>query len=133
MKSFFNKKKLLTLFVGPLLATSPILAEDVKEVKQVEVAKTQEQIDEVSELIAKRLELAGKIATYKWNNKVAIDEPQKEEIFLNEIEQKAEQKGVDPKLARAFFLSQIEATKAACIQNFEKMGSRRRSQARREH
>lgn len=123
MKTFFRKNRLLAFAIAPLLAASPILADDVKEPVKKEIVqevKESEKLDEVSSLIAKRLDLAKKLATHKWNNQLPIDEPQKEEAFLNEIEKKAEEKGLDPKIARAFFTSQIEAAKAIGIQNFEK-------------
>ncbi|MCH9631377.1 MAG: hypothetical protein S4CHLAM37_14000 [Chlamydiia bacterium] len=120
MKHLFKKKRLLALCVAPLLAASPILAEsDEKAPKQEIVVDNKGKVDEMSQLMAKRLDLYKKLATYKWNNKVPIDEPKKEEAFLIAIEEKAESKGVDPRIARAFFESQLEAAKSIKIQAFE--------------
>ncbi|PCI95381.1 chorismate mutase AroQ, gamma subclass [Candidatus Aerophobetes bacterium] len=121
MKHLFKKKRLLALCIVPLLAAAPILADSAKEApKQEIVVDSKKKVEELSQLMAKRLDLFKKLAAYKWNNKIPIDEPKKEEAFLIAIEEKAEEKGVDPKIARAFFQSQLEAAKSIKIKAFEK-------------
>lgn len=123
MRHLFKKKRLLALFVAPILAATPLLAEETKEAPKQEVVVNKEnskQVQELGQLIAKRLELSKQLAIYKWNNQIAIDEPKKEEAFLASMEEKASKKGLDPKIVRSFFQSQIEAAKDIKIQAFEK-------------
>lgn len=113
------KNKLFAFCLAPLFAAAPLVAEEAKAPQKQEVV-SEAQVEELSSLIAKRLELAKELAVYKWNNKQPIDDQAKEKEFLAKIEEKAAAKGLDVNVAKSFFTSQMEAEKSIHIQEFEK-------------
>ncbi|MFZ6655375.1 gamma subclass chorismate mutase AroQ [Undibacterium sp. TJN19] len=62
-------------------------------------------------LMQQRLVLAKDVAMYKWNAKVAIDDPVREQQILDALAKQAPQYGLTPDMAQGFFNAQIVAGK----------------------
>ena len=90
----------------------------VATAKQKAVLEAPAQVSLYS-LLSERLELSKKLATSYWNEKTPIDDLKKEEAFINTIEQKASQMGLDKNEVTEFFKAQMDASKMICIENFE--------------
>ena len=78
-----------------------------------------------------RLNLAQDVAMYKWNARLAIDDPVREQQILDSLARQAPQYGLEPKLAQDFFAAQIIAGKMIQMSLFKDWTSR--SQAPFEH
>jgi chorismate mutase len=62
-------------------------------------------------LIEERLDVAPDVAKTKWNTKAPIQEPSREKQVLDAVAREAGAYDLDPPVARAFFIGQIEASK----------------------
>lgn len=76
-------------------------------------------IDRLLGLMHQRLVLMHDVARWKWNQKQAIADPAREQTFLDAIEARAKDKGLDPAWVGRFFRAQIEAAKLVQQTDFE--------------
>ncbi|MET9680116.1 chorismate mutase [Streptomyces coeruleorubidus] len=65
----------------------------------------------VTELLAQRLLLAGKVAAAKYGTDTPIDDPEREARILDDVRTRAAGLGLDPDAVAAVFRDQIEANK----------------------
>jgi cyclohexadienyl dehydratase len=66
---------------------------------------------ELFDLIDARLELMAEVAAFKWQNRLAIEDLDRETAVLDEAAEDALRVSIDPISSRAFFREQIEAAK----------------------
>lgn len=76
-------------------------------------------IDRLLSLMQQRLVLMHDVARWKWNAKQAIADPAREQAFLDSIQAKAKEKGLDPEWVGRFFRGQIEAAKLVQQADFD--------------
>jgi len=72
-------------------------------------------VDRLLGLMKERLDVAPEVARTKWNTKVPIDDPLRDKQIIDGVTAAATDYGLDPHVASAFFIAQIEASKA--VQN----------------
>ena len=68
-------------------------------------------VDRVLELVRDRLALMPDVARIKWNAGRPVEDRDREEVLLRELEGKAAAHQLDPTFVRWFFAAQIEAAK----------------------
>ncbi|MEX0961814.1 MAG: gamma subclass chorismate mutase AroQ [Simkaniaceae bacterium] len=120
MKKSKNIFKSLLLLAFPLLLT-PLSASEFKTTSQnTEIIESQvSQIDDFLVLIQKRLALTDSIAKWKWNRTRPILNEEAEQKLLNQVAEKASEKGLNPESTKHFFRDQIEVAKLIQISHFE--------------
>jgi chorismate mutase len=69
-------------------------------------------VDRLLGLIKERLDVAPEVARTKWNTKAPIEDPPREKQIIDGVAKAAAEYGLDPQVARTFFVGQIEASKA---------------------
>lgn len=62
-------------------------------------------------LIVRRIALADPVARSKWLSGTPIDDPQREEVVMDDAVRRAEEQGADTALVQRVFRAQIEASK----------------------
>jgi chorismate mutase len=72
-------------------------------------------VDRLLGLIKERLDVAPEVARTKWNTKSPIDDRLRDQQIIDGVATAATEWGLDPQVARTFFMAQIEASKA--VQN----------------
>jgi chorismate mutase-like protein len=85
-------------------------------------------IDDLLDLMRRRVRLTYDVARWKWNHTAPIDHFAREEAILDAVESMAENLAVAPALARAFFRDQIEASKIYQRIQFERWSERERKE-----
>jgi chorismate mutase-like protein len=65
----------------------------------------------LARLVDERLALMPDVARYKWNRKMAIEDLPRERALIESVRAEAQQRGLSPERAAAFFSAQIEASK----------------------
>lgn len=68
-------------------------------------------VDRLLGSIEERLDVAAEVARTKWNTKAPIDDPAREQQIIDAVAREAGGYGLDPQVARAFLIAQIEASK----------------------
>jgi cyclohexadienyl dehydratase len=63
------------------------------------------------QLIDQRLDHMKAVAAYKWHNKLAVEDVNRERLVISKAVQLAENNGLDRESSRAFFIAQIQAAK----------------------
>jgi chorismate mutase len=76
--------------------------------------------DQLLDGMRQRLLLMHDVARWKWNHHQAIADPEREAAFLAAMEPKGAPHGLDPKVVRTFFSSQIEAARRIQEENFRR-------------
>jgi chorismate mutase-like protein len=77
----------------------------------------------LSDLIERRLALMEEVSRAKWNNGSAIEDPEREQKVLQDVESKAKQVGLPSQWVQHFFRLQIEAAKLVQYQLFSQWRS----------
>jgi chorismate mutase len=72
-------------------------------------------VDRLLGLIKERLDVAPDVARAKWNTKAPIQDLPRDKQIIDEVAKGATEYGLDPQVARTFFVGQIEASKV--VQN----------------
>jgi len=72
----------------------------------------------LSDLIERRLALMEEVSKAKWNTGSAIEDPEREQKLLQDVEAKARQADLPPQWVQHFFRLQIEAAKLVQYQLF---------------
>ncbi|KMY85405.1 Periplasmic chorismate mutase I precursor [Candidatus Paraburkholderia calva] len=62
-------------------------------------------------LVSQRLALAEPVARYKWARHEPVTDEPRENVLLNQVEEKAKSAQINPDFARQFFRDQIDASK----------------------
>jgi chorismate mutase-like protein len=70
------------------------------------------------DLIEQRLDLMEEVSKAKWNTGAAIEDPEREQKLLEDVEAKAKQSDLPPQWVHHFFRLQIEAAKLVQYQLF---------------
>jgi chorismate mutase-like protein len=122
-KGLFNKCRFFTLILAlPLLGmgamTSSLYASEKHPIHQQSMQQAT-SMSALASLMAQRLHLAEDIATYQWNHTLPIDNPATEKALLDHLIIQAKAYGVNEKFASQFFIAQIDALNAACINHFD--------------
>ena len=89
------------------------------------VARHQQKVDRLLQLMQQRLSVQHDVARWKWNQKSPIDVPQREQELLAQLRQQATAYGLEPSAVSAFFRWQIDAGKLmqkADFQNWHREG-----------
>jgi len=63
------------------------------------------------QLINQRLDHMKAVAAYKWHNKLAVEDLDREKLVISKAVQLAESSGLDGESSRAFYIAQIQAAK----------------------
>jgi chorismate mutase len=95
------------LAVGALLVLTPLACQAPVVLTEQESAA----VDRTLDLVNKRLALMPAVAKAKWNDKREIADPQREAKLLDAVAARAQEKGWDGDVCRAFVAAQIEAAK----------------------
>jgi len=83
--------------------------------------------------IGQRLDLAYSVAVHKWDNGIPVEAPAREQEVLQQVQAVAQDYGLPPERAAAFFADQIEANKIiqyGLIDRWTALGKRPPQQAR---
>lgn len=97
--------------MGVLLGCTPGI-----EQTHAPAVRSQEQVDRLVNLIARRMELMESVARWKWQHGRAIEDPDREAALLQSLATKAKERDLDPDFVQAFFEAQIAAAKG--VQQF---------------
>ena len=122
-KGLFNKGRIFLLALTlPLLGMGviiPSIGASESKAPYQESSQKDTSMSYLASLIAQRLQLAEDVATYQWNHTLPIDNPATEKALLDKLVIQAKASGVDEKVASRFFIAQIDALNAACIDYFD--------------
>lgn len=91
----------------------------------ITIAEQQLRVDKLLKLIQQRLLIAHDVARWKWNQKLPIEDLQREQQLLSKVRQQAKIHSLEPTIVVAFFQAQIEAGKLiqnADFQTWQKQG-----------
>ena len=83
------------------------------------VARRQQTLDRLLQLMQQRLLLQHHVARWKWNHQSPIEAPQREQELLKKLRQQAIAYGLDPDTVSTFFQWQIQAGKLLQIADFQ--------------
>ncbi len=78
------------------------------------------RVDKLLRLIQQRLLIAHDVARWKWNQKLPIEDRQREQQLLSKVRQQAKTYELEPEIVAAFFQAQIEAGKLIQKADFQK-------------
>jgi chorismate mutase len=88
------------------------------------------EFDPLLTSIEQRLDLAHAVAVYKWDERLPVEAPDREQQVLAQVRQMAPDYNLSPERAAAFFDDQIEANKRvqhALINSWKELGQRPQS------
>ncbi|MNN23084.1 Monofunctional chorismate mutase precursor [compost metagenome] len=74
-------------------------------------AASQPELQPLLAAIGQRLDLAHSVAVHKWDNDLPVEAPEREQQVLQQVHETANDYGLPPERATAFFADQIEANK----------------------
>lgn len=117
MNNNILKKIALYIAVLGIPFIGGVIADQVKTTHLTEI--TQDQNQQLSSLVAKRLKLAQEFAKTHWNQTLPIDNLTQEKNQLDQLLTQANQLNIDPSQVTNFFLAQQEAYKMVMIENFD--------------
>lgn len=117
MNNSILKKIALYIAVLGIPFIGGVIADQVKTAHLTEI--TQDQSQQLSSLVAKRLKLAQEFAKTHWNQTLPIDNLTQEKNQLDQLLTQANQLNMDPDQVVSFFLAQQDAYKMVMIENFD--------------
>jgi len=69
------------------------------------------EVERLLRLMSDRLALMHEVARTKWNGNRPVDDPEREQALLRQMEEEGQEHGLDPGFTRAFFAAQIAAAR----------------------
>lgn len=106
--------------VSPTSASHPGGALKPHNLLPVASPADQAAVERLLDLMRSRLELMHDVARAKWNDRLAIEDPVREQAQLAELTARGKEMGLDAHAVRWFFASQMEAAKQVQREDFER-------------
>lgn len=104
-------RRLSTYIFVLLLCALTLSAAPIPPHRTLEEYETEKQTDQMLLLMQKRLAIMHEVARTKWNQKLPIDDPAREQTLLTGLVEQAKKQGLDEKWISKFFQAQFNAAK----------------------